>query len=91
MGRGVRERRLGRSTVLRLVGRPDLAEQPWFSTGSGRAAHVDEIDEAVASWIRKRDRDDVLKAFEAAEAAIAPVYDARDILAIPNWMRSERS
>ena len=69
--------------VLRLVGRPDLAEQPWFSTGSGRAAHVDEIDEAVASWIRKRDRDDVLKAFEAAEAAIAPVYDARDILADP--------
>ena len=28
-------------------------------------------------------RDEVLAAFEAAEAAIAPIYDARDILADP--------
>jgi crotonobetainyl-CoA:carnitine CoA-transferase CaiB-like acyl-CoA transferase len=71
--------------VLRLVGRPDLAEQPWFATGSGRAAHVDEIDAAVASWVAARDREEVLAAFEAAEAAIAPVYDARDILADPQF------
>lgn len=71
--------------VLRLVGRPDLVEQPWFATGSGRAAHVDEIDEAVAAWIGERPRDEVLAAFEAAEAAIAPVYDARDILADPHF------
>jgi crotonobetainyl-CoA:carnitine CoA-transferase CaiB-like acyl-CoA transferase len=70
--------------VLRLVGRPDLAEQPWFATGSGRAAHVDEIDAAVAEWIAERERDVVLAEFEAAEAAIAPVYDARDILADPH-------
>ena len=58
-------------------------EQPWFATGSGRVAHVDEIDEAVAAWIGERDRAEVLEAFEAAEAAIAPIYDARDILADP--------
>jgi crotonobetainyl-CoA:carnitine CoA-transferase CaiB-like acyl-CoA transferase len=71
--------------VLRLVGRPDLAEQPWFATGAGRVAHVDEIDDAVAGWIAQRDRADVLAAFEAADAAIAPVYDARDILADPHF------
>ena len=69
--------------VLRLVGRPDLVEQPWFSTGSGRATHVDEIDEAVAAWIRERDRAEVLAAFQAAEAAISPIHDASDILADP--------
>jgi crotonobetainyl-CoA:carnitine CoA-transferase CaiB-like acyl-CoA transferase len=69
--------------VLRLVGRTDLVEQPWFATGSGRAAHVDEIDAAVSAWIGMRSRDEVVAAFEAAEAAIAPVYDARDILADP--------
>jgi crotonobetainyl-CoA:carnitine CoA-transferase CaiB-like acyl-CoA transferase len=69
--------------VLRLVGRPDLVEQPWFSTGTGRVAHVDEIDAAVAAWIGERDRDEVLAAFEAAEAAIAPIYDASDVLADP--------
>jgi len=69
--------------VLRLVGRADLTEQPWFASGSGRAAHVDEIDAAVAAWISARSRDHVLAAFEVAEAAIAPVYDARDLVADP--------
>ena len=69
--------------VMRLVGRPDLVSEPWFATGAGRAAHVDEIDAAVAAWIAERDRDQVVAAFEAAEAAIAPVYDASDIVADP--------
>jgi crotonobetainyl-CoA:carnitine CoA-transferase CaiB-like acyl-CoA transferase len=69
--------------VLRLVGRADLVEQPWFATGAGRVEHVEEIDEAVARWIGERDRGAVLEAFEAAEAAIAPVYDASDVLADP--------
>jgi crotonobetainyl-CoA:carnitine CoA-transferase CaiB-like acyl-CoA transferase len=68
--------------VMRLVGRPDLAEQPWFATGAGRAEHG-EVDEAVAAWIAERPRDEVLAAFEQAEAAIAPIYDAADTLADP--------
>jgi len=70
--------------VLRLVGRGDLVDEPWFATGSGRAAHAAEIDAAVASWIGRRGRDEVLEAFEAAQAAIAPVYEAPDVLADPH-------
>ena len=62
---------------------PISPAEPWFATGSGRAEHVDEIDDAVAAWIGERTRDDVLAAFEAAGCAIAPVYDARDVLADP--------
>jgi crotonobetainyl-CoA:carnitine CoA-transferase CaiB-like acyl-CoA transferase len=69
--------------VLRLVGREDLVAQPWFATGVGRVEHVDEIDAAVADWIAARPRDEVLAAFEAAEAAIAPVYNARDLVGDP--------
>ena len=69
--------------VMKLVGRADLATQPWFATGAGRAAHVEEIDAAVAAWISERSRADVLAAFEAAEAAIAPIYDASDLLEDP--------
>ena len=65
--------------VLRLVGRQDLTTEPWFGTGTGRAAHVDEIDTAVADWIAARGRDEVIAAFESAEAAIGPVYDASEL------------
>ena len=71
--------------VVALVGRPDFADEPWFATGAGRAAHADELDAAVSAWIGERDRDEVLTAFEAAEAAIAPVYDAADIAADPQF------
>jgi crotonobetainyl-CoA:carnitine CoA-transferase CaiB-like acyl-CoA transferase len=70
--------------VLRLVGRPDLVDEDWFGSGSGRAAHVEEIDAAVAGWIAARPRDEVLSAFEAAEAAVAPIYDASDVVADPH-------
>ncbi|MEV5143117.1 CoA transferase [Streptomyces sp. NPDC052727] len=71
--------------VLRLVGRPELIEEPWFATGAGRAAHADVLDEAVGSWIAGRTRAEVLTAFEEAEAAVAPVQDVRDVLADPQY------
>ena len=39
---------------MRLVGRPDLIEQPWFATGHSRAQHADELDDAVGGWIAAR-------------------------------------
>jgi crotonobetainyl-CoA:carnitine CoA-transferase CaiB-like acyl-CoA transferase len=71
--------------VIRLVGRPDLVEQPWFATGRQRAEHADELDDAVAAWIAARPTADVLAAFEAAEAAIGPVYDVRGVMSDPQY------
>ncbi|NGO73663.1 CaiB/BaiF CoA transferase family protein, partial [Streptomyces boncukensis] len=67
--------------VLRLVGRPELVSEPWFTTGAGRAAHADELDEAVGAWIARHDEAEVVRAFEEAQAAVAPVYDVRDVMA----------
>ncbi|MFI1012298.1 CaiB/BaiF CoA transferase family protein [Streptomyces sp. NPDC020965] len=71
--------------VMRLVGRPDLIDRPWFTTGTGRAEHADELDRAVGDWIADRTRADALAAFEKAEAAIAPVYDIRDVMEDPQY------
>jgi crotonobetainyl-CoA:carnitine CoA-transferase CaiB-like acyl-CoA transferase len=71
--------------VLRLVGRGDLTVQPWFQHGAGRGAHRAEIDDAVSRWVADRDRDEVIAAFERADAAAAPVYDIDDILQDPHF------
>jgi crotonobetainyl-CoA:carnitine CoA-transferase CaiB-like acyl-CoA transferase len=70
--------------VLTLVGHPEVIDEPWFATGAGRAEHVDLLDEYVGAWIAQRDRAEVLDVFEQAGAAIAPVYDARDITQDPH-------
>ncbi|MEU2503902.1 CoA transferase [Streptomyces sp. NPDC007863] len=71
--------------VMRLVDRAELIDEPWFADGTGRAAHADVLDEAVGSWIARHTRDEAMAAFEKAEAAIAPVYDVRDVLADPQF------
>ncbi len=71
--------------VMHLVGRPDLVAEPWFASGATRAEHADELDAAVGAWIAERGRDEVLTAFEKAEAAVAPIYTAADVLADPQF------
>ena len=71
--------------VMRLVGRPDLIEQPWFASGAERAEDADELDAAVGDWIGRRDRDEVVAAFEEAQAAVAPIYDVRDVFDDPQF------
>ena len=69
--------------VLRLVGHPEVIDEEWFASAAGRAAHVEELDRYVAEWIAQRSADEVIEAFEAADAAVAPVYTAADVLADP--------
>ncbi|HJW49152.1 MAG TPA: CoA transferase [Candidatus Limnocylindria bacterium] len=71
--------------VLRLVGRADLIDRPWFATGRGRAEHADELDEVVGAWIAERTAADVSATFEEAQAAIAPIYDVRDVFTDPQY------
>src|SRR6516162_9175464 len=37
--------------VMRLVGRPDIAEQPWFHSARERVRHGDQLDDIVGGWI----------------------------------------
>ena len=69
--------------MLRLVGRPELADEPWFGSARERVAHVDELDGAVQDWIAARDLDDVVAAFDEVGAALFPVYDVAQLLADP--------
>lgn len=66
--------------VMRIVGHPEVIDEPWFRSGSTRVQHVEELDGYVGAWIRDRDRDEVLEVFSEAGAAVAAVYDAKDIV-----------
>lgn len=75
--------------VLVLVGHPEVVEEEWFRTGHGRVQHVDLLDAYVGDWIAARTCDEVLDAFTEAGAAIAPVYNARDIVEDPHVRATE--
>jgi len=75
--------------VMRLVGRPELTQEAWFSSASERVRHGDELDGAVAEWIRGRDFQDVMAAFQDVGAALAPIYDMRQLLDDPHVRERE--
>jgi len=71
--------------VMRLVGRPDVVDEPWFASGHQRAQHADELDAAVSTWIAARPAGEVVAEFEKAQAAVARVNDVRGVLADPQY------
>ena len=67
--------------VMQLVGHPEVIGEPWFKSGAERAKHADELDAMVGGWIARHSLEEVVREFEAAEAAVAPIYDIRHIMA----------
>jgi crotonobetainyl-CoA:carnitine CoA-transferase CaiB-like acyl-CoA transferase len=69
--------------VMRLVGRGDVVDKPWFASAGERVKRGELLDGAVAAWIRARDFDEVCDAFQEAGAALAPIYDVEQLLGDP--------
>jgi crotonobetainyl-CoA:carnitine CoA-transferase CaiB-like acyl-CoA transferase len=70
--------------VMRLVGRPDIVEQPWFASAGERSRHGDLLDDAVAKWIAARPLTEVTEEFERVGAALAPIYDVAQLMNDPH-------
>jgi crotonobetainyl-CoA:carnitine CoA-transferase CaiB-like acyl-CoA transferase len=72
--------------VFAAIGRPELAADPRFSSATARRENSDAINEIVAAWIRTRPLEEVLATFSAAEAPLAPVLEADQIVTDPHYV-----
>ncbi|MCU1468322.1 MAG: putative acyl-CoA transferase/carnitine dehydratase [Actinomycetia bacterium] len=77
------------SVAQRVLGLLGLAGDARFATFESRGEHREELDAAVAAWVGARPSAEVLAEFAAAEAAIAPVYTMREVLADPHVQARE--
>jgi len=66
--------------IFRVIGRPELADDPDYVDPIRRLDHAAEVDELVACWVRERTLDEAMAMFLAAEVAAAPIYDAEQLL-----------
>ncbi|MBC2642017.1 MULTISPECIES: CaiB/BaiF CoA-transferase family protein [unclassified Rhodococcus (in: high G+C Gram-positive bacteria)] len=70
--------------VMRLVGRADLVDEPWFASAGERSRNGDLLDEAVGKWIAARPLDEVVAEFDRVGAALAPIYDVEQLMNDPH-------
>jgi formyl-CoA transferase len=75
--------------VFTAIGRPELADDERFSRPAARSANSELVDGIVADRIAGQRLDDVLEAFERAQAPIAPVYQTDQIVSDPQYLARE--
>ncbi|GAA2386352.1 CoA transferase [Dactylosporangium salmoneum] len=75
--------------LLSLVGHPEVVDEPWFSSGAERAKRVELLDGYVGAWVAERTRDEVLAQCEAADVAVAPIYDVADLVNDPHVVATD--
>jgi CoA:oxalate CoA-transferase len=68
------------ATVVAMIGRPEMADDPRFADVSSRLAHLDEIVEALRAWARTMpDPESIETAFSAHGIASGTLRSVREI------------
>ncbi len=75
--------------VMRLVGHPEVIEEPWFANHTGRVENQKLLDRYIGEWIGRHSSEEVLAAFEGAQAVIGPIYSIADIFKDPQYIARE--
>ena len=65
--------------ACRAIGRPELIDDPRFIDNRARTVNHEAIDAIFAAWIGDHDAGEVMAVLNDAGAAIAPIYDMRDV------------
>ncbi|MDE2005186.1 MAG: CoA transferase [Rhodospirillales bacterium] len=71
--------------LLGVIGREDLIGDPRYDTPEGRLAHETEVEEMVAVWTRKHDKQEAMRIIGAAGIPAGAVLDTAELIADPSF------
>lgn len=71
--------------LMRLIGRPDLAEDERLSTNAGRVRHEAEVDGAIAAWSAELDSGEVMRQLEEGDVPAGLIYSVEDMMRDPHF------
>ena len=75
--------------IFEIIGRPDMNEDPRFSTNSERLKHRDLVDEAIGAWFSARSHDEALTIMRDSGATVGPIYSIADAAADAHFAERE--
>ncbi|MCP3389529.1 CoA transferase [Bradyrhizobium sp. CCGB12] len=71
--------------LMRVVGRPDLADDPALASNDGRVRNNALLDAAIAAWTSQRTMDEILARLDAADVPAGRIYSVADIVDDPHY------
>jgi formyl-CoA transferase len=75
--------------LTQAMGRPELAQQPEYSTHVARGAHQKEVDALIGEWTRTKARAELLDLMEEFAVPAGLIYRAPEMLADPHFQARE--
>lgn len=73
-------------TLIRTVGRDDLADDAMLATNEGRVARSRELDEVIGAWTRSRSASDVVAMLRQREIPVSRINSIADIATDPQFL-----
>lgn len=67
--------------LMKAAGHPDMADNPNMADNTGRVAHEQEIDGALASWCSKHPAHYIIETLEDSRVPVGPIYNIEDMMA----------
>jgi formyl-CoA transferase len=71
-------------TLTRIVGRPELGDDPCYADRRDRVQFIDEIDAMIEAWTSKRTKQEVTAILAGAGVPCGAVLDSREVLTDPH-------
>jgi CoA:oxalate CoA-transferase len=71
-------------SILDVIGRTDLKDDPRFTTRPARVANMLAVDELLEAWTSKHPKDEVAKKLLAASVPCAPVRELSEVIVDKN-------
>ncbi|MCP3408691.1 CoA transferase [Bradyrhizobium sp. CCGB01] len=75
--------------LMRVVGRPDLADDPALASNDGRVRNNALLDAAITAWTSERSMDEILVRLDAADVPAGRIYSVADIVDDPHYAARE--
>jgi len=71
-------------TLTRILGRPELGDDPRFAELQKRAGHAAEIDPLIEAWTEKRTKHEAMEALAGVGIPCGAVLDSGEVLSDPS-------
>lgn len=72
--------------VFRMMGMPELSDDPRFASAGAIAKHKAEFDRIWSDWLMRHTRREIFDAAAEARFPMAPVYTAADMFEDPHFL-----
>ncbi len=71
-------------SILDVMGRPDLKDDPRFLTRTSRVQNFEAVDELIENWTKTRPRDEIAQRMLAEKVPCAPVRPLSEVMVDEN-------